>query len=50
MAMIAGLLAGIGIGQVTEYYTSSSYSPTRRIADASKTGAATVIISGIGTE
>src|SRR5665647_2912419 len=49
MAMIAGLLAGIGIGQVTEYYTSSSYSPTRRIADASKTGAATVIISGIGT-
>jgi len=49
MAMIAGLLAGIGIGQVTEYYTSSSYSPTRKIADASKTGAATVIISGIGT-
>ncbi|MEK7720466.1 MAG: sodium-translocating pyrophosphatase [Bacteroidota bacterium] len=49
MAMIAGLLAGIGIGQVTEYYTSYSYSPTRRIADASKTGAATVIISGIGT-
>ena len=49
MAMIAGLLAGIGIGQVTEYYTSSSYSPTRKIAAASKTGAATVIISGIGT-
>jgi K(+)-stimulated pyrophosphate-energized sodium pump len=49
MAMIAGLLAGIGIGQVTEYYTSSSYSPTRKIASASKTGAATVIISGIGT-
>jgi len=49
MAMIAGLLAGIGIGQVTEYYTSSSYGPTRKIADASKTGAATVIISGIGT-
>jgi K(+)-stimulated pyrophosphate-energized sodium pump len=49
MAMIAGLLAGIGIGQVTEYYTSSSYSPTRKIADASTTGPATVIISGIGT-
>ncbi len=49
MAMISGLLAGIGIGQVTEYYTSSSYGPTRKIADSSKTGAATVIISGIGT-
>jgi K(+)-stimulated pyrophosphate-energized sodium pump len=49
MSMLSGLLAGIGIGQVTEYYTSSSYSPTRKIADASKTGPATVIISGIGT-
>jgi len=49
LAMISGLLAGIGIGQVTEYYTSSSYSPTRKIADASTTGPATVIISGIGT-
>jgi K(+)-stimulated pyrophosphate-energized sodium pump len=49
MAMLSGLLAGIGIGQVTEYYTSSSYSPTRKIANASKTGPATVIISGIGT-
>ncbi len=49
MAMLSGLLAGIGIGQVTEYYTSSSYSPTRKIADASTTGPATVIISGIGT-
>ena len=49
MAMLSGLLAGIGIGQVTEYFTSSSYSPTRKIADASTTGPATVIISGIGT-
>ncbi len=49
IAMLAGLLAGIGIGQVTEYFTSSSYSPTRKIADASTTGPATVIISGIGT-
>ena len=49
IAMLSGLLAGIGIGQVTEYYTSSSYSPTRKIADASTTGPATVIISGIGT-
>ena len=49
IAMLCGLLAGIGIGQVTEYYTSASYSPTKKIADASTTGAATVIISGIGT-
>ena len=49
MAMIAGLLAGIGIGQSTEYFTSSSYKPTQNIANASKTGSATVIISGIGT-
>ena len=49
LAMIAGLLAGIGIGQSTEYFTSSSYKPTQKIASASKTGAATVIISGIGT-
>ena len=49
MAMIVGLFAGIGIGQSTEYFTSSSYKPTQKIASASKTGAATVIISGIGT-
>lgn len=48
-SMIVGLLAGIGIGQSTEYFTSSSYRPTQRIADASQTGPATVIISGIGT-
>ncbi|MBN1413571.1 MAG: sodium-translocating pyrophosphatase [Bacteroidales bacterium] len=48
-SMIIGLLAGIGIGQSTEYFTSSSYRPTQRIANASQTGPATVIISGIGT-
>ncbi len=48
-SMIAGLVAGIGIGKTTEYYTSSSYKPTQSIAGASKTGPATVIISGIGT-
>ncbi len=48
-AMIAGLVAGIGIGKTTEYYTSSGFKPTQDIADASKTGPATVIISGIGT-
>ena len=48
-AMIAGLLTGIIIGKSTEYYTSASYKPTKKIAESSKTGPATVIISGIGT-
>lgn len=48
-SVIIGLLAGIIIGQVTEYYTSHSYAPTRHIAKSSETGPATVIISGIGT-
>jgi K(+)-stimulated pyrophosphate-energized sodium pump len=48
-AMMAGLLGGIGIGKITEYYTSAGYSPTRQIAESTKTGPATVIISGIGT-
>jgi len=49
LAMLAGLLAGIGIGRSTEYFTSASYNPTKKIAAASKTGPATVIISGVGT-
>ena len=48
-AMMAGLLGGIGIGKITEYYTSSGYKPTQLIAESTKTGPATVIISGIGT-
>ena len=48
-AMMAGLLGGIGIGKITEYYTSSGFAPTRKIAESTKTGPATVIISGIGT-
>ncbi|GHU98691.1 putative K(+)-stimulated pyrophosphate-energized sodium pump [Bacteroidia bacterium] len=47
-SVISGLLAGIIIGQSTEYYTSHSYKPTQRIAKSSETGPATVIISGIG--
>lgn len=49
LAMLAGLVAGIGIGQSTEYFTSASYKPTQKIAASSQTGPATVIISGIGT-
>ena len=48
-SVISGLVAGVIIGQVTEYYTSQSYKPTRKIAESGKTGPATVIISGIGT-
>ena len=48
-SVVAGLAAGVIIGQATEYYTSQSYKPTREISAASKTGAATVIIKGIGT-
>ena len=47
-SVIVGLLAGIIIGQSTEYYTSHSYKPTQKIAKSSETGPATVIISGIG--
>jgi len=48
-SMLAGLVGGIGIGKVTEYFTSSAYKPTQNIAESTKTGPATVIISGIGT-
>ena len=47
-SVVAGLLAGVIIGKATEYYTSHSYKPTQKIAEASKTGPATVIINGIG--
>ncbi len=47
-SVISGLVAGIIIGQSTEYYTSHSYKPTRRVSEAGQTGPATVIISGLG--
>lgn len=46
-SVLSGLVAGIIIGLVTEYYTSSGYAPTRSVADASPTGPATVIIAGL---
>jgi K(+)-stimulated pyrophosphate-energized sodium pump len=49
LSVISGLVAGIIIGQTTEYYTSHSHKPTQRIAKSAETGPATVIISGIGT-
>ncbi len=47
--VVAGLLAGTIIGLATEYYTSYSYNPTKKVSQSSQTGAATVIISGIAT-
>ena len=48
-SVLTGLLAGIIIGKTTEYYTSHSYKPTKKIAESAQTGPATVIISGVGT-
>ena len=47
-SVVIGLLVGIVIGQATEYYTSQSYNPTKRVSEAGLTGPATVIISGLG--
>ncbi len=47
IAIVAGLVAGVIIGKATEYSTSYDYPPTKRIAQSSETGAATVIIGGI---
>ena len=48
LAVVIGLLVGIVIGRSTEYYTSQSYAPTKKLAESGKTGPATVIISGVG--
>ena len=48
LSVISGLLAGVIIGQSTEYYTSHSYKPTQRVSESGQTGPATVIISGLG--
>jgi K(+)-stimulated pyrophosphate-energized sodium pump len=46
--VVVGLLVGIIIGKSTEYYTSHSFKPTQKLAEAGQTGSATVIINGIG--
>jgi K(+)-stimulated pyrophosphate-energized sodium pump len=47
VAILAGLVAGSLIGYFTEYFTSDSYKPTKKLAEASETGAATIVIGGI---
>ena len=46
-AIIAGLIAGMLIGFTTEYYTSDTYKPTKKLSETSETGPATVIIGGL---
>lgn len=46
-AIASGLIAGVFISLGTEFFTSSSYQPTRSVAESALTGPATVIISGI---
>ncbi len=48
-AIVVGLVAGLVIGLGTEFFTSYTYQPTREIADAALTGAATTIIRGLAT-
>jgi len=47
VAILCGLVAGSAIGYFTEYFTSDTYKPTQKLADATSTGAATVVIGGI---
>ncbi|HOP63797.1 MAG TPA: sodium-translocating pyrophosphatase [Spirochaetota bacterium] len=47
-SVIAGLLAGLIIGQATEFYTSDEYKPTKGISEQAQMGHATVIIEGMG--
>ncbi|MCL2595184.1 MAG: sodium-translocating pyrophosphatase [Promicromonosporaceae bacterium] len=46
-AVVAGVVAGIGISYFTEYYTSDNYKPTRKLASAATTGPATLVIGGV---
>lgn len=46
-AILSGLAAGVLIGQATEYFTSDTYKPTKKLAGTSETGPATIIIGGL---
>ena len=47
-AVLAGLIAGVLIGKSTEYFTSDTFRPTKKLAEKSETGSATIIIGGLG--
>jgi K(+)-stimulated pyrophosphate-energized sodium pump len=46
-AILAGLLAGLAIGRLSEYYTSDHFSPVKHLAEQARTGPATVILGGL---
>src|SRR5690606_34728274 len=48
-SVLCGLVAGLAIGKITEYFCSDKYRPVHKIAEAADTGAATVIIEGLGS-
>ena len=48
VAIVSGLVAGVLIGQSTEFFTSDTYKPTKKLAETSETGSATIIIGGLG--
>jgi K(+)-stimulated pyrophosphate-energized sodium pump len=48
IAVVAGLIAGLGVGKITEYYTATGKKPVMSIVEQSETGAATNIIAGLG--
>ncbi|MDY0002043.1 MAG: sodium/proton-translocating pyrophosphatase, partial [Polyangia bacterium] len=47
LAVVGGLVAGIGIGAVTEFYTATQKMPVNRLVESSRTGAATTVIQGL---
>jgi K(+)-stimulated pyrophosphate-energized sodium pump len=49
IGIVSGLLAGLAIGKLCEYYTSDHYGPVKEIAKSSETGYATTVLSGIAT-
>ncbi|MGB2136195.1 MAG: sodium-translocating pyrophosphatase [Flavobacteriaceae bacterium] len=48
LATISGLVAGLGVGKITEYYTGTGTKPVSAIVRQSETGSATNIIAGLG--
>ena len=46
-SILAGIVSGVLIGQATEYFTSDTYKPTKKLASSSETGTATIVISGL---
>jgi K(+)-stimulated pyrophosphate-energized sodium pump len=48
-SVVVGILAGVTLGQITEYYTSSNYSPTQKISEQAQMGAGPTIINGLAT-